>query len=52
MLQVERPEVNQAEQLPAGMKAGFELRILSEQDQRSFMVELTAENGQTWFVEI
>ncbi|STP29684.1 glycosyl transferase [Enterococcus durans] len=52
VLQVERPEVNQAEQLPAGMKAGFELQILSEQDQRSFMVELTAENGQTWFVEI
>ncbi len=52
VLQVERPEVNQAEQLPAGTKAGFELQILSEQEQQSFMIGLTAENGQTWFVEV
>jgi SAM-dependent methyltransferase len=52
VVQFERQEVNQAEHLSAGTKAGFELQILCEQEQRSFLIELIAENGKSWFIEI
>ena len=50
-LQFERPEVNEAEQLPAGTKAGFELQIRCERE-KSFLIEAVAENGESWFIEI
>ncbi|WP_165003206.1 MULTISPECIES: class I SAM-dependent methyltransferase [unclassified Enterococcus] len=46
-----RDEVNQAEQLPEDTKAGFELQILCEQEQ-AFLVEVIAENGRSWHVEM
>ena len=48
---VSREEVNQAEQLAKGTEAGFELRILCEQE-RSFLVEAVAQNGQSWIIEM
>ncbi|EMF0378493.1 methyltransferase domain-containing protein [Enterococcus hirae] len=50
-LQFERPEVNEAEQLPVGTKAGFELQIRCERE-KSFLIEAVAENGESWFIEI
>ena len=49
--QIERAEVNEAEKLPPHTKAGFEIQIACEQE-KSFLIELIAENGQSWLVEI
>ncbi|MEY8446059.1 class I SAM-dependent methyltransferase [Enterococcus ratti] len=51
VLQFERPEVNQAEQLPAGTKAGFELHIRCE-EEKTFLIEVVAKSGESWFVEM
>ncbi|MGG5309172.1 methyltransferase domain-containing protein [Enterococcus mundtii] len=49
--QIERVEVNEAEKLPPHTKAGFEIQIACEQE-KSFLFELIAENGQSWLVEM
>lgn len=51
VLQFERQEVNQAEQLPAGTKAGFELQIQCEKE-KPFLIEAIAEDGESWFIEL
>ncbi|MBF8807716.1 MAG: methyltransferase domain-containing protein [Enterococcus lacertideformus] len=51
VLRTERQEVNLAEQLPDGTKAGFELQILAKKES-SFLIEVVAENGETWFIKM
>ncbi|MEA4830786.1 MAG: glycosyl transferase family 2, partial [Enterococcus thailandicus] len=46
-----RKEVNEAENLAENVSAGFELQILCEHE-RTFLIEVTAENGQTWIIEM
>lgn len=46
-----RKEVNEAENLADTSRVGFELQIFCEQE-RSFLIEVTAEDGQHWIVEM
>lgn len=46
-----RKEVNEAENLAENVSAGFELQILCEHE-RTFLIEVTAENGQIWIIEM
>jgi SAM-dependent methyltransferase len=46
-----REEVNISENLPKDVSAGFELKILCDQEQ-AFMVKATAQDGRSWLVQI
>ncbi|MGG5358102.1 MULTISPECIES: class I SAM-dependent methyltransferase [unclassified Enterococcus] len=46
-----REEVNAAENLPKDVSAGFELRILCDQEQ-TFIVKATAQDGRSWLVQM
>jgi hypothetical protein len=46
-----REEVNISENLPKDVSAGFELKILCDQEQ-AFMVKATAQDGRSWLVQM